>query len=343
MISVIVAVYNIEKYIARCIASLCRQTYRDLEIILVVDGSTDGSEKICRDYAGMDSRIKVIKQENRGLSGARNTGIEQAAGEYIAFVDGDDWVEPEMYETMEALAREQEADLVACRYRCIYRDHELDGSTGKVTVFSEPYDMLLQYLREDESYKIQHAAWNKLYRRELLDDERFPEGKWYEDIVFSAKILSHVRKGVYIDTALYDYVCEREGSIMNAGLTERIFTDQIPAYIEKEKFLDKLPAREAVALHRYFFYKRLLIYYLELGKKENRALKKHRTEIAAILRERKNTFQETFSVSVAKKSDQRKLQIFMVSPKLFLGIMQVNEKWILPYKMKRIKKETQTV
>lgn len=335
MISVIVAVYNIEKYIARCMESLCRQTYQDLEIIVVVDGSTDGSEQICREYARKDSRIRVIRQENKGLGGARNTGIEQAQGEYIAFVDGDDWVEPQMYETMVSLAQREQADLVACRYRCIYKDHETDGSTGNITVFSTPYAMLVQYLKEDEAYPIQHAAWNKLYTRAFLENERFPEGKWYEDIVFSAKVLCHVKKGVYVDTALYDYVCEREGSIMNAGLTERIFTDQIPAYVEKEEFLDLLPEREAVALHRYFFYKRLLIYYTELGKKENRALKKYRKKIVILLRERKGTFRETFSVSTAKKTDRFKLKIFMVSPVLYSGVMWANQKWILPYKLSR--------
>lgn len=332
-ISIIVAVYNIEAYIAHCIESLCSQTYRNLEIILVVDGATDSSGKICEEYAKKDDRIQVVYRENGGLSAARNTGIEKATGEYITFVDGDDWVEETMYETMAELAGKYNADLVACRYKCIYRDSVKDGSTGKVTVYTRPYEMLLQYLKEDEAYLIQHAAWNKLYKRELLGEERFPEGEWYEDVVFSAHILSRVHTGVYVDTAFYNYVCEREGSIMNAGLTERVFTDRIPAYLKKEAFLETLPDKEAVSLHRYYFYKRLLIFYEELWKKENKPLKKHQKELKQLLRERKNTFPDVFGVSIAKKTDILKLKIFSASPLLFHAVMWVNEKWILPRKL----------
>ena len=332
-ISVIVAVYNIEKYIAHCIESLISQTYRDLEILLVVDGATDASGAICEKYAVKDDRIRVIYRENGGLSAARNTGITQATGEYIAFVDGDDWIEPAMYETMAGLAHKNQADLVACRYKCIYKDSVKDDSTGKVTVYTEPFSMLLQYLKEDEAYLIQHAAWNKLYKRELLGEERFPEGEWYEDVVFSAKILSRVKTGVYIDQAFYNYVCEREGSIMNAGMTERVFTDQIPAYLKKEAFLLTLPDKEAVSVHRYYFYKRLLIFYRELCKKENRHLRKYQKELKKILRERKETFPDVFGVSIAQKSDIYKLRIFMISPLLFRFVMWVNEKWILPRKL----------
>lgn len=332
-ISVIVAVYNIEKYIAHCIESLISQTYRDLEILLVVDGATDASGAICEKYAVKDDRIRVIYRENGGLSAARNTGITQATGEYIAFVDGDDWIEPAMYETMADLAQKNQADLVACRYKCIYKDSVKDESTGKVTVYTEPFSMLLQYLKEDEAYLIQHAAWNKLYKRELLGEERFPEGEWYEDVVFSAKILSRVKTGVYIDQAFYNYVCEREGSIMNAGMTERVFTDQIPAYLKKEAFLLTLPDKEAVSVHRYYFYKRLLIFYRELCKKENRHLRKYQKELKRILRERKETFPDVFGVSIAQKSDIYKLRIFMISPLLFRFVMWVNEKWILPRKL----------
>ena len=331
-ISVIVAVYNIEKYIARCIESLLNQTYRDLEILLVVDGATDSSGEICEKYAAKDDRIRVIYRENGGLSAARNTGIAQATGDYISFVDGDDWIDQDMYKTMVGLVQKHCADLIACRYKCIYKDSLKDGSTGEVTVYTEPLSMLLQYLKEDEHYLIQHAAWNKLYSRELLGEERFPEGVWYEDVVFSATILSRVKTGVYIDQAFYNYVCEREGSIMNAGITERIFTDWLPAYIKKEEFLLTLSDQEAVSLHRYYFYKRLLIFYLALYRKENRSFRHYRKDIRKILWERKETFHAVFSVSIAKKSDIYKLRIYMLSPTLFRLIMWVNEKWILPKK-----------
>ena len=163
-----------------------------------------------------------------------------------------------MYEKMAEQAVGKNADLVVCRYRQIYSGYQLDGSTNKITVYTEPYSMLIQCLREEEEFLIQHAAWNKLYRRDLLGEERFPEGRWYDDVVFSAKILSKVQKGVYIDSALYNYVCQREGSIMSAGLTEKYFTDLLPSYIDKESFLKELPNSEPLCLHRYYWYLSLI-------------------------------------------------------------------------------------
>lgn len=264
LISVIVAVYNIEEYIARCIESIQKQSYQELEIILVDDGSTDTSGRICEEYAAIDDRIKVIHRENGGLSAARNTGIEAACGEYIAFVDGDDWIEPSMYEVMAEQAQQYQADLVVCRYRCVYKNGCKDDSTGNVTVYRKPLEMLIQYLKEDECFLIQRTAWNKLYHRSLLGEERFPVGKWYEDAVFSAKMVGGAKCGVYVDTAFYNYVCEREGSIMNAGMTERIFTDMIPAFLDKEIFLSQFDNKEPVLIHQYYFYKRLLLYYREI-------------------------------------------------------------------------------
>lgn len=338
LISVIVAVYNIEKYIVRCIESIINQSYRELEIILVDDGSTDASGKICDAYAEKDERIKVIHRENGGLSAARNTGIEQASGQFIAFVDGDDWIDSVMYQEMAEQAEKNGADFVACRYRCIYRDSEKDGSTGKVIVFTEPFSMLIQYLKEDEAFLIQHAAWNKLYRRDLLGDERFPEGRWYEDVVFSAKILSRVQKGVYLDKALYNYVCEREDSIMNAGMTERIFTDRIPAYLEKETFLEGLANPEPVCIHRYYFYKRMLMLYRDIHKKENKPLLKYKKYLVQLMRERRDTFKTVYGIDIAAKTEEIKARMFVFSPLLFRGFMAVNDAVILPLRLKRMGK-----
>ncbi len=128
--------------------------------------------------------------------------------------------------------------------------------------------MLLQYLKEDEAYLIQHAAWNKLYKRELLGEERFPEGEWYEDVVFSAHILSRVHTGVYVDTAFYNYVCEREGSIMNAGLTERVFTDRIPAYLKKKHFWRRCLTKRRFPCIVIIFIKDCLFFTKNCGKRK---------------------------------------------------------------------------
>ena len=116
LISVIVPVYNSEKYVNRCIDSILNQTYENLEVILIDDGSSDGSLKICESWAEKDNRIKILKQKNSGVSSARNLGIENASGDYVAFVDNDDWLRPEMYETMLSLAEKEKSDVTVCKF-----------------------------------------------------------------------------------------------------------------------------------------------------------------------------------------------------------------------------------
>ena len=135
-ISVIVSIYNIEKYIQRAVESICAQTYSNLEIILVDDGSTDSSGRICDEYAKKDNRIRVIHKKNGGLSSARNEGIKAATGEYIAFVDGDDWVDKSMYEDMLKAMYTYDADIAICNYKAVGKEHIIDTSTNDITVSS---------------------------------------------------------------------------------------------------------------------------------------------------------------------------------------------------------------
>lgn len=156
-ISVIVAVYNIEAYLEKCVRSLRNQTYRNLQIILVDDGATDGCPAICDRLAEEDGRIQVIHKKNGGLSDARNAGIAAADGEYIAFVDGDDWIETDMYEKLLSAARQFDTPLAVCRYRKIYRNREVDASTGAAVVF-DGQEALESFLMEEDDICIQNAA-----------------------------------------------------------------------------------------------------------------------------------------------------------------------------------------
>lgn len=340
LISVIVAVYNIEKYIARCVESIINQSYRELEIILVDDGSTDTSGKICDAYAEKDERIRVIHRENGGPGTARNSGLDLAEGEYITFVDGDDWIERNMYETLIQLSVQYSADVVACRYRCIYNDYQIDASTGFLTVFDEPFEMLIQCLKEDENFLIQQAVWNKLWKRQVLVNERFPEGKWCgEDAILTMKALAKVKRGVYLDQALYNYFCNRDGSIMNEGLIERNYLDMIYSNLEKEKILLKLDIKEPVYIHQYYFYKRLLGWYRLIFSKKNRALRKYKKQLEQIIRERRGTFKDVYSVDIASKTEKIKMQIFICSPLLFRVLMKINDRIILPIRLKRMEKK----
>ena len=129
LISVIVTVYNIREYLPKAVDSILSSTYQNLEVLLIDDGSTDGSERICDEYAKKDGRVRVVHQRNGGAYSARNTGLLEAKGDYLTFVDGDDWIEPQMYETLLAAMMEQDADLAVCRYRKIYENRRVDLST----------------------------------------------------------------------------------------------------------------------------------------------------------------------------------------------------------------------
>ena len=169
MISVIVPVYNVEPYLRKCLDSIVNQTYRDLEILVIDDGSTDWCGKICDEYAGKDGRIRVFHTENRGLSCARNLGLDNARGEWIGFVDSDDWIETDMYEVLLKRAEETEADIVECG---VLEEHP--NRTGKrqeyLVTGTEAVIMLIH--RE-----LSNAVWNKLWKKSCFDKIRFPEGR----------------------------------------------------------------------------------------------------------------------------------------------------------------------
>ena len=334
LLSVIVAVYNVEKYLERCVRSLMAQTYENLEILLVDDGSTDSCPALCDQFQAQDQRIRVIHKENGGLSDARNAGIAQAKGTYIAFVDGDDWVDETMYESMIAALEKEGADLCACRYKQVFRDRTVDGSTGKCTVW-EGQGMLEAFLLELDEYPFQNAAWNKVYKRELMGELRFPKGKLYEDIVYTTKLLARIKRGVYLDTAYYNYVQDREGSIMNRVSRKEIFTDQIPAYEEKEKFLRSIGRDDLADVHLYFFYKRLLIYYRELHASKDPKRKEYCAFIRRRLSADRDGMERVYRCRGANPNEKKKMDIFLKSAPLYLAVMWLNDKVILPIKTRR--------
>lgn len=337
MISLIVAVYNIEEYVKRCVISILEQSYRNLEIILVDDGSTDSSGQICDGFARKDRRIRVLHKPNGGLADARNAGLAIAKGSYIGFVDGDDWIDKEMYEKMLGAMLEQHADMAVCRYRRIYKDRTEDASTDKV-ILLEDGETLQVYVEERKEYDIQNAAWNKLYRKEVLKNLSFPTGKWYEDIVFTTKAISRAKSCVYLDTACYNYIIDREGSIMNTQINSRTFTDQIPAYREKTEFLQSLGRQDLADTHDYFFYKRLLLFYDQLYHDKGLDRKKFISDIISIIHENvdhdREHYERVYRCSVANPNEKRKMDLFLKSPWLYRVVMAVNKAVILPLKLK---------
>lgn len=245
MLSVIVPVYNVEPYLARCVDSILAQTYENLEVILVDDGSRDTSGQICDEYAAKDSRVKVIHKENGGLSSARNAGIDGARGEYLAFVDSDDWIEPDAYAHMLGMMKKYEAKLV-----CAGR-YDVDGATGEKRVGLCPKkeacitaeEMVGRIFLWDNC---DSSACDKLYHRSLLETFRYPEGRVCEDVPVTYKIVLRAGRVALCDKPLYNYF-HRPGSITTASISEKTFhfsqhTAEIYPYI-KENY----PAIEPLA------------------------------------------------------------------------------------------------
>ena len=236
LISVIVPVYKVEQYLPKCVDSILNQTYRNLEVILVDDGSPDTCGVICDAYAEKDPRVKVIHKENGGLSSARNAGIDIAQGEYFGFVDSDDWIEPEMYETLYSGIQKYDAKVAyGGRY-------DVDGKTGGRIVGLCPekeecisgIEMLGRTFLWD---RCDSAAWDKLYHRSLFDEIRYPQGFNSEDIAIFYKLMELTDKVVMCNKPLYNYL-HRPNSITTAKLSDKTFhflhhTDTIYPYIRK--------------------------------------------------------------------------------------------------------------
>lgn len=200
-VSVIVPVYNMERYLSRCLDSLLAQTLQELDILVVDDGSTDRSQSIIREYSAKSAKIRLLVKENGGLSDARNFALPYAQGEYVGYVDSDDFVEPDMYETMYRKAKDNDSDIVECNLRHTYPDKE------DVEIGEELYDKK-QLLMLGRS-----VVWNKLYKREWLlqCDAVFPKGYIYEDVEFFSRLVPHIRVYSYVKPAFVHYV-QRAGS-----------------------------------------------------------------------------------------------------------------------------------
>lgn len=228
-ISVIVPVYKVEGFLDRCVASIAGQTYRNLEIILVDDGSPDNCGKMCDAWAEKDDRIRVIHKPNGGLSDARNAGIEAATGDWLAFVDSDDWLDPRMLEILETQAEKHGAELAECSYRNLYKDmvKEETPCTGRVTVATP-----LQAIEGNLDWKnFKPVAWNKLYRADIVGDIRYPKGKLHEDEFTTHKFYLAAKTIVYVDISAYNYDRRREGSITARFSLRNL--DACQAYHEK--------------------------------------------------------------------------------------------------------------
>lgn len=303
LISIIVPIYKVEKYLNRCIDSILSQSYRNLEIILVDDGSPDNCSIICEEYAKKDKRIKVIHKKNGGLSEARNYGIEASTGDYIMFVDSDDYISKDMCKTLLINALENNADIVVCNFKEVYTDNiekiNKQCIKGNLEVVSN-IEALYKYLVRSTTDMV--VVWNKLYKRNIFFGEkyiRFPVGKLHEDMYTTYKLYYYANKIVIINDVLYYYFRRKES--ITGSISEKNLLDEIDAIIEQYSFFkgketDLKYMVEIKSINMYIHFLKLQ-FILLLNKKilNKKILNKKMSNLKkCILIDRKNIFKNPY-------------------------------------------------
>lgn len=283
LISVIVPVYQVERYLERAIRSILKQSYRKLEIILVDDGSLDASGHICDRLAAEDERIVVIHKKNGGLSDARNAGLDIAKGEYIVFIDSDDFIAMDFVEILLCVSKENDSDVTFCSYQTVDGNimKEFDRDDISIRKHCETYtrEQLLYNLYDeyhhDSTYFI--VAWNKLYKSKLWDNIRFPKGKIHEDEATTYKIFDRAVRGTYVKIPMYAYfsapdsITREKFSIKRLDFMEALH-DRIHYFAKKEEWQYVYPAYKALADASIRYYRRLCREVPE-AKREQKLLK----------------------------------------------------------------------
>lgn len=219
-ISIIVPVYKVEKYLDRCVKSILAQTFTDFELILVDDGSPDNCPQMCDEWAKKDERIRVIHKENGGLSSARNAGLRVAVGNYIGFVDSDDWITKDMYEHLYSLIIKNKMDISMC---CFARNPKKleEGLCEKGSMYFDKKKLMEFFFRVNGELS-NYAVWNRLYKKELLNDIRFVEGRINEDVLFSYEVFRKANGMIFSKQRKYLYFQNRQG-ITNGKLRKKDF------------------------------------------------------------------------------------------------------------------------
>jgi len=257
LISVIMPIYKVEQYLCRAVDSVCAQTYSNLEIILVEDGSPDGCGAICDSYAQKDQRIVVIHKENGGLSDARNAGLDKMTGDYVVFVDSDDYIAPYFVEELYRGLTEADASVSFCQYATVVKKDtsELEKKLHRPVKaeFPKPQEMyvydrqkllsnLYDFHHEDATFFI--VSWNKLYKASLWKNIRFPKGKIHEDEATTYKIFDAVTTGVYVKAPMYAYF-QAPSSITRDAFSVKRF-DWMDALTDRIRFFEKRKEKEQV-------------------------------------------------------------------------------------------------
>lgn len=234
LVSIIIPVYNTEKYLEQCLDSIIYQTYKEIEIVLVDDGSTDGSYKICEEYACNDKRIKLYRQKNTGQAAARNNGIFHSNGEYILYADSDDYVNLNYVESLVSIAQEYKADLVQCYAEKFWEN----GKREKIKIADDIVAYTASQALEEFCYQRKFSAspWGKLIRKKIMDSLEFPVGMGYEDMAIMYKVIGKAKKIVLYPKVLY-YYRQHKSSTMHASFSDKK-VDRIRVAEQLKQYID---------------------------------------------------------------------------------------------------------
>lgn len=244
-VSIVIPVYNVEKYLNKCINTVINQSFKDLEILLVDDGSTDNSGKICDEFALTDNRIKVIHKANGGLSDARNVGIENATSEWITFIDSDDYVSEDYVEYLFQLVNQYNADISIATFTYVTNNKKIEKSTGSVYVMNT--ETALKRMLMNDGFDM--GAWGKMYRTKYFIDIKYPVGKLFEDSGTTYKLVDKATKIVFGSKPIYFYI-NRDDSIVNSTFNPRKL-DLIEMNLEMMDFIKQFyPEIESAAKRR---------------------------------------------------------------------------------------------
>ena len=250
LISVIIPVYNVEKYLNKCITSVVEQTYKNLEIIIVDDGSTDQSPEICDEWKKRDSRIQVVHSSNGGAGKARNTALDMATGDYVTFVDSDDYIAPQMYQVL----LEQFYDgigIVECNYSMVYDDSEKFKEERKIYKI-HTYSAMQAMHENINDHIFRQPIWNKMYRKDVIKGIYFPTGNKIDDEFWTYQAIGNASKLIYIDQKLYAYR-QQEQSVMHL-LDAKKRLEALKAKEERHKYICKfMPQLKTESLNNLWF------------------------------------------------------------------------------------------
>lgn len=317
LISIIIPVYKVEKYLEKCIKSVLSQTYKNLQIILVDDGSPDNCGNICDDYARVDNRIEVIHKANGGLSDARNVGLKAARGEYIGFVDSDDYVSNEMFENLYNTLISNDVDVSICNFYIVIDNKNIIKNADNGVKIYNKLEILKEILLDK---KIQSYAWNKLYKRELFKDIEYPVGKKYEDIGTTFYILEKCSKISVSGSPEYYYIT-RGDSIVNNN-TEGTVIDYISLISDRYDYIDK-KYKELKKYNDFYITKTLITAYTDAYH-----LKNNSEEFLKILNNFFNKVKDIFKnneediLTLFSEEQKKQLDMLLKDKKLFYKLLE---------------------